>query len=578
MTMTRAITRWAALAGLVGVFGCKSLDVENPNAPDAERAFSDPGAVAGLVSGGFKNWFNAHEEFNSALVLDAMADSYTASWNNFNLRYYTSVGVECPVRCGWANDPTSALRFQVEYYWYGYYGVLSAANDVLTAIRTNGVEINSPEETARTEAAAVMLQGMVFAQIALDYDQGFIVTEETDLSSPEQLEFKPRTEIRDAAIAKFDEAIGLMQGQNFTSPSTWFGIIGGQTYTSDQLIQVMRTMQAELLAYFPRNAAENAQVDWTQVASYASQGLSSGAGLDFGYYQDDPTSPNQQFYSGVKSWGNDITTMRVDTRLARLVTGACADLAQTNCPPPASVHADPWPEPEGNPQPAALDQRVGDGTWGPSDDFLGVGTLQEDGGAGSDFAFASGNIFVPVRGQYHQSNLGHIRYNYLAYPGYGLPEFDGTGFVPTYTAIQSDLIWAEALIRGGGSLQQAADLINKTRAGRGGLDPVSAADGVNGLLTALEYEQDVELAGISAAPFYNRRRIDALLPMTPRQMPVPAKELQVLQRELYSFGGPDNPDAAPGVDANGARIRNVREIWADLSAQSRFQAKKKRRN
>ena len=40
MRMTR-ITRWAAVVGLVATFGCKSLDVQNPNAPDAARAFSD---------------------------------------------------------------------------------------------------------------------------------------------------------------------------------------------------------------------------------------------------------------------------------------------------------------------------------------------------------------------------------------------------------------------------------------------------------------------------------------------------------------------------------------------------------
>ncbi len=580
MRMTR-ITRWAAVVGLVATFGCKSLDVQNPNAPDAARAFSDPAAVAGLITGGFKNWFNTHEEYNSALVLDAMADSYTASWNNFNLRYYSSYGVECPERCGWDNAPTSALRFQVEYYWYGYYGVLSNANDVLTAIRKNGVVISDQPTTDRTEAAAVLLQAMVFAQIALNYDQGFIVTEETDLSTPEkvqQLEFKPRDELRDAAMAKFDEAIGLLQGQSFTTPTAWFGIIGAQSYSSEQLVRVARTMQAELLAYYPRTSAENGQVNWSQVATYASQGISTGAPFDFGYYQDDPSSPSQQFWSGVKSWGNDITTMRLDTRVAHLITGECKDLAKTVCPPADRVQADPWPDPDGNPQPLAEDARVGDGTWGATDDFLGVGTLQEGAGSGTDFAFASGNIFRPARGQFHQSNLGHIRYNYLAYPGYGRPEFDGTGFVPTYSATMNDLLWAEGLIRGGGDLQTAAQLINKTRVGRGNLDPVSAADGTAGLLTALQYEQDIELAGISAAPFYNRRRIDGLWPMTPRQMPVPAKELQILQRELYTFGGPDNPDAAPGVDGSNAQVRNVRQIFDDMMAYSKLQAKRNRRN
>ena len=117
-----------------------------------------------------------------------MANGLTASWNNFNIRYYSSVGAECPVRCGWDNNPSSAFRFQVETYWYGNYAALSNANDVLTAIRKNNVTIVSPANTKMIEAAGVMLQGLVFSEIATNYDQGFIVTEATDLSTPEKVQ------------------------------------------------------------------------------------------------------------------------------------------------------------------------------------------------------------------------------------------------------------------------------------------------------------------------------------------------------------------------------------------------------
>lgn len=568
MRMTRHAARWAGALGLLAMLGCNDLDIENPNAPDAATAFSDPGAVAGLVAGGFKTWFNTREEYNGALVLDAMADSYTASWNNFNLRYYSSEGNECPVRCGWDNRPSSAFRFQVETIWYGNYTTLSNANDVLTAIRKNDVIIGSPENTKRLETAAVMLQAMVFSQIALNYDQGFIVTEDTDLSTPEAVQGLPlenRSALRDAAIAKFTEAIQLAQATPFTTLPEWTGLTNGPVYSSADLIRAMRTMQAELLAYYPRTAAENGQVNWGQVATFASGGLSSGTPIDFGYYQD-----LNEFYTGVKGWGNDITTMRVDTRLAKIITAG---------PDPAKVHQDPWPSPVGNPQPNAFDARVGNGTWGPDDNFLGAGTLAWDGGEGTDFAYAARNIFPAARGQYHQSNLGHIRYSYLAYPGYGLPTEDGRGFVPTHTATMNDLLWAEGLIRSGGNLAQAAALINKTRVARGGLTPLDGSEGQAALLAALQYEQEIELAGISASPFYNRRRIDGLKSMTPRHMPVPAKELQVLQRELYSFGGPGQPDAAAGATTvGGEKVRHVRDLWQEISNYSKQQMKRRARN
>lgn len=560
-----AVTRWVAVLGIAASLGCKSLDVDNPNNPDAARAFSDPGAVAGLVTGGFRNWFNAHTDYNSALLLSGMADGHTASWNNWNMRYYTSEGNECPVRCGWDNRPSSAFRFQIETLWYGYYGVLSNANDVLTAIRKNNVVITDAGTTRRSEAAAVMLQAMVFGQIAMNYDQGFIVTEDTDLSTPEAvqaLQFSPRAAMRAAAIAKFDEAATLMGSVTGTMPTAWFGVVGGPSYTAPQMIRVIRTMQAELLAHYPRTSAENGQVNWGQVATYAAAGVD----FEWGFFSDAAGS----FYDGVKNWGNDMTTVRVDTRVARLITDGPAGEAKR--------HKDPWPSPGGNPRPDAFDKRVGDGSWGPSPDFLGVGTVQQTANAGSDYAWAALAQFPPARGSYHQSNLGHTRYSFLAYPGYGLPTEDGTGFTPTYTTIFNDLLWAEGLIRSGGSGAAAAALLNKTRVTRGGLAALTGAEGQAALLTALQYEQDIELLGLGNANFYNRRRIDGLKSMTPRQMPVPAKELQVLQRELYSFGGPGQPDAAAGRDQSGNQVRTVRQIWEEMSTNSRLQAKRRNRN
>ena len=558
------VTRWVGVVGVAASLGCKGLDVENPNAPDAARAFADPGAIAGLMTGAWKSWFNAHTEFNSALVLNSMADGITASWNNFNLRYYTSEGNECPVRCGWDNKPSSARRFQIETYWYGYYGALSSANDVLTAIRKNNVVITSVAVTKLIEATAVMIQGMVFAQVSLNYDQGFIVTEATDLSTPDKvqsLQFTPRAGLRDAAITKLNEAATLMAAAVGPLPKEWFGKTGQPSYSTAQMVKVIRTMQAELLAFYPRNAAEAGQVAWAQVATFASQGNSD---FDFGFYHD-----ATDFYDGVKQWGNDLTTTRLDTRISRLIT--------TGPQGEAKRHKDPWPDPNGNPQPNAFDKRVGNGTFGPDPDFLGSGTIKWDGGEGTDYAFAALAQFRPARGQYHQSNLSPIRYTALVYPGYGLPGEDGKGFAAQYPPVYNDLLWAEALLRTG-SAGPAAALINKTRVTRGGLPALSGSSPADSLTAALRYEQDIELVNFGAAVFYNRRKIDGLKSGTPRQMPVPAKELQVLQRELYEFGGPGKPDQAPGVDGAGKPIRGVRDIWEEISSYSKQQARRRNRN
>jgi len=559
---------WRGLVASLAILGagCSGdLNVENPNAPDAARAFSDPATIAAVAGGTIRTWLLTREEYNSGLLLNIMADGYTASWNNFNIRYYTSEGNECPVRCGWANKLTSAQYPQIETFWYGYYSALSSANDALTAIRKNNVIITNPATTRMIETISVMMQGIVFGNIALNYDQGFIVDEETDLTDPLALPLHTAAELQAAAIEKLDEAYTLASANTFTTPVSWTGLAQGVAYTNVQVAKLIRTLQAELIAFFPRNAAQNAAVttaQWNQVAQWAAQGVSSAPGFDFGFFQD-----LNVWYDGTRNWGNDITTVRVDTRLAKFITAG---------PDPAKVHKDPWPSPNGNPQPDAYDHRVGNGTWGPEDDFNGGGSKQEDAGHGTDFAYAGSNPYPAARGLYHYSNLGHIRYSYLAYPGYGLPDEDGTGFAPVYSQTFNDLLWAEGLIRGGGSKATAAQLINKTRVDRGHLAALTGGESDAELLTALQYEQDIELLGIGATIYYNHRRIDRLAAMTPRQMPIPAKELGLLALELYSFGGPDNPaGVSAGVNPTYSGVKNVKDIWAEMEKASLAEARRR---
>ena len=79
---------------------------------------------------------------------------------------------------------------------------------------------------------------------------------------------------------------------------------------------------------------------------------------------------------------------------------------------------------------------------------------------------------------------------------------------------------------------------------RGGLSATVAGDGATVLRTRLRYEQEVELLGLGAASYYHRRRVaGGLLVGTPREMPVPAKELGVFGQALYTWGGatPNSP-------------------------------------
>ena len=549
--------RWSTLvvaAAAIVTVSC-DLNISNPNDPDKIRSLGQPSGLQQLLGGAVRTWVETRENYY-VMPLNAQADNYTASWNNAAMRFYSSVGSDCPIRCGWTNSstaPEAAGGPTVEVLWYGYYNVLTTANAVLNGIETLHVCFDDDCSvdstlTQRNKAVARMLQGMSLAGIAMIYDQGFVVDETTDLSAPKNLPFSTRQEVRDAALAKLNQAYTEAGVAVWNTDPTWSGIGSGTAYTNVQIQKLIRTMQAELIAMFPRNSAENTAADWAAVANYASQGISSGTPFTYQYYIDQTT--RECGVACIKTWGNSVSTERVDTRVAAILT--------TN-------HVDPWPAPNGNPCPTvSADKRVGDGTYGPAsnDNYNQVGiTNPATANAGTDYACAGVAIFPPARGSYHQSNLSHVRYHWLAYRGEDLPADDGTGQDPLYTTQMNDLLWAEGLIRSGGNPVTAANLINNSRVTRGGLAALTGAEGTPALIAALQYEQEIEFMGQGVDPFFNRRRsgynapagggrpayVDGLITGTPRHMPVPAKELDILTRAVYTFGGPSGPDMSASV-------------------------------
>jgi hypothetical protein len=562
----------------VALAGCGELEVTNPNAPERERAFSDPATIVASAAGTMKTWVNTRNGGDPALTMTAMADHVSMSWNNWNARYYSSYGVDCAIRCGWVNSTSTQLGNQVQPYWYGMYSVLSSANDALFAIRKSAKPPELGADKARIETIAQMAQAMAHAWIAINYDQGFIVLEDTD---PLTLQLQPRLALRDKAMELFEKAYALANGATFNTGGTWFGTSSSPVYSSKQLTKIIRSMQAELLLSYPRNSEENAQVNWGTVANLASQGISSATAapaFDFEAYVDE----NFDFFSSFHNWANDYSTTRVDTRVGRLV---------------ATNQRDPWPGGGGDPQPNAgiygVDKRVGDGCFDAEQgvaDLLGLGECKATANSGTDFMWSPVAIFIPGRGSFHQSNIGYIRDHCLAAFFPDCPS--GAGPLPIYSKAYNDLMWAEALIRSNGSLATAAQLINNSRVGRGGLPPVSADDGAANLLKAAVYEYEIELFHTSGgADFYFRRRLTSsaqvalpeaynrLWPDTPRHMPVPAKDLLLLRKELYSFGGPNNPGGvAPEAEIGGERVKNVREIYAEMEKAGRAALRARRRH
>lgn len=519
MNMTTFV-RGLGLVAALAVTGCKSLDITNPNQPDADRALSDPAAIEAVAGGAVRIWFNTYEGLQAGGPLMVSAQTYSASWNNFNINFYASIDADGTRNSrSWQNSPSAAGRGSIEFYWDGYYSSLSLATNVLKAIRLNGLVINNATDTKRTEAVALLMQGAALSGIALNYDKGYIIDENTDLGS---LTYSNRKALRDAALAKFTDAAALANANVFTIPATWSGP-GSTAYTNVQIAKIANTMAANLLASWPRNAAENALVPWAQVVTLASNGISSGTRFDYMF-----TGDGSAWYPEVLAWFNAIDTGRLHTRVANMMD--------------PGTQTTPWPL-GGNPKPNSPDRRLGDGSFGNASTAASFATYVKTANAGTDFAWSASAIFNMARGSYHQSNIAHIRYD-LSGTQDPNGAYGGIGPAVAFSAGQNDLLWAEGLIETNTNLALAATLINNTRVTRGGLAAAVVGDGQAGLRTKLRYEQEVELLGLGPASYYHRRRVaGGLLVGTPREMPVPAKELGVFGQALYTWGGatPNSP-------------------------------------
>lgn len=507
----RTLTRKGIVAlGALVALGCNSLDVTNPNAPDARRALSDPDAIESIAGGNLITFFNTYNGLQAVGPLTTQARSHTASWNNFNMNFYSSVDADGTRNTrSWQNNPAAAGRTSIEWYWEGYYSVASSAMDVLIAIRNNDLVIGNAARTARAEAVAELMLGASLGQIALNYDKGYFLDENADLGA---LAYMDRAELRDSAIVKLQSAAAIATANTFSIPDAWHG--DGGDYTNMDIARLANTLAAMTLAYWPRTDAENSTVNWGQVATFAAAGLTN----DFVFVGDGCAS----ICPGMQSWTNDIFGIRVHTRVSNLLDPV--------------TQATPYPS-GGNPQPNSPDRRLGDGSFGTAAMEGDYGTVARTANAGTDFAWSGYEAFFASRGQYHQSNLTHIRWDASGTQDLN-SIYSAFGPVPLIMRAQNDLIRAEALARTNTNLATAATLINNTRVTRGGLSPATAGEGAASLLNKILYENEIELLSQGASTFYIRRRVaNGLIVGTPREMPVPAKELGVKNEALYTWGG-----------------------------------------
>jgi len=485
---------------------CQELNVANVNDPDEGRALASASDVEALIGGSMTTWFSIHDQFGVE-HLGVTADALSCSWGNYAMQDMSS-----EPRVAFNNTTSYRYIANIEQPWYRCYRAISAANDGLRTI-AGGLQIGTNgADTPRAKAFAKLVQGLAHGYLACFFDRAFIYDETVDINTA-TLELKDYKEVGAAAVKMLEEAIAIMEGNAFTTPENW---INGVKYTNVELAALAHSYAARYLAQVARTPAERGAVDWNRVKSHAEKGATKA----FAPKGDGEVNwwHSQQWFHNDRgaSWARlDYKMIGPSDKSGKYQTWLNTAVASRN---EFDMDTD--------------DKRLWDGT-------LTAGKQNPGKYAGN----WGNSVFPSARGTYHYSRYGYYRYENFASSG-------STDFMPVFQPAENDFLIAEALLWTGGSLDQVATLLNKTRVANGGYPAATAAAGKGEvtqkrdpkagatLWQMLKYEKHLEVLMTGAGvEYFDNRGWGDLVTATPVHWPIPAKELLVLQKEIYTFGG-----------------------------------------
>ena len=515
------------LALALGLTGC-DLQVNNPNEPDRARALAGPDDVETLIASSFqKVWEIGHYWTNANFAFNHMSSRHTATWGNMGMN---DLGRE--PREPLPNQASYRPSYVFEANWGDAYGGISAASDGIRAI-DNGLEIGpGGERNARARAFAISTRAILNCLLALWYDQAFLIDETTDLAG--ELDTVDYNAVYSHAMNLLNEAESAVRAASFTLPDTW---INGNSWSNDEFADYLVSWKARCAANLPRTDAEAAGVNWSQVIQDAQNGMREVVVMG------EDRSSGTAWWDGLKIFMQENRTwhrMHMDWVGMADQSGEYQDWLT-------------FP----TEQRTAREMTFGDDRRFPAVNehgTLGESVSPTAASTGPMHRYNATVIFRPERGTYRQSHYGDARYDHYTL-SCSRCEF---GTMEHMTPNEFDHYMAEGHYRMG-NFAGAADLINVTRM-EAGLPPApsnptdavpSNATGectprkrydVQGrcgnLRDAMWFEHFENVFNVfGGLEYWHGRRNDLLPAGTALQLPIPAADLEVLQRDIYTFGG-----------------------------------------
>ncbi|MFQ5704504.1 MAG: hypothetical protein ACE5HT_10840 [Gemmatimonadales bacterium] len=515
---------------------CNSLDdlsdleVTNNNNPDRARALQEAGDIESVIGAAFVSWHQATQEGYPASALSTAADEGTASWGNFGAQQLSS-----EPRVAWPNSTSFRFARHPQDPWFRGYRTLSSIFDGLQAIDNDDGSLCAEIDCDRARAFAKVVQGMQMGFIALMFDSAFIFDETVDLET-DVLTLQPYPNVMAAALSYLQDGITKSQAGSWSLPASW--ILGNPLSASD-FAKLAHTHKARLMTQVNRTPAERAAVDWATVIADVNAGITDDFWIDG---------------DGANNWWHSMAWYGAQSGST---TWHRADYKSIGWTDTGNDYANWLATPVGSRQEfdfQAADERImppGDPT-----------------GKGLDFQNQGSSRFRPDRGTYHFSR--YLAWRYEDYPNTG-----GQAPEPHANFNQEQMLKAEGMARTG-DLAGAAALVNTTRVGRGNLPAATAADA--NLLDEIHYEYTIEgFYTCSGCLYFSRRGWGPLAPTgpahhfgpvegTPLHFAPPGKELEILQKLIYTYGGVGSEGSSLAPAAVSASVRAggipAREIYA----------------
>lgn len=465
-------------------------DVENTSLPNQQSVFADPNDYPAVVKGLWPDWHWANVCYDCDNHLSVAAQGLSCSWGNWGMRESGTIP-----RIPFINDEAHNVIARAEAPWYQLNSILSNSNQLLKLIidpeDPKTVLDGTNDITELLTANLYALSGLSLGHLSLLFDKAYAATDEVD--DPVALDLVASSEVRDAAILMLDKAIAICNANSFTMTPDY---INGVTYSNTEFAQVLSSFKARFIGMHSRTAAENASADWAAVLAATNNGLTE----DFAPLGDGFTT----WADGKRRYHQNVTWARISQRIITEM----ADPSQAGAGGPAEY---PWPV--GVPVTPELDYNL----------------PESDQRLATDMTYMGAPVFPASRGYYFFGTYTYTRYLDYVNSNFSSP-------MNFLNVTENDLLKAEALVRTNGDKGLAASLINNTRVNRGGLSALTGGDSNQVLLDAIQYERRIELIMTwGGLAWCDRRRNDDLEPGTFTQMPVPARELNVLGLEIYSF-------------------------------------------